>query len=69
MSMEIGMGMAGTGQYITDRIASEQEYSRLIDTASAPIFSVEMEGLVNIWNKKGEITQYSPDDVMGKDLL
>ena len=42
----------------------------MIDTANAPIFDVDMEGLVEIWNKKvAEITQYHPDDVMGKDLV
>ena len=64
------MGMVGIGQDITDRIAKEQEYPRLIDTDNASIFGVDMEGLVNIWNRKAaEITQYSPDDVMGNDLV
>jgi PAS domain S-box-containing protein len=64
------IGVVGIGQDITVRIAQEQEYSRLIDTANAPIFGVDMEGRVNIWNKKAaEITQYSTDDVMGQDLV
>ncbi|TYZ67159.1 hypothetical protein PybrP1_000151, partial [[Pythium] brassicae (nom. inval.)] len=64
------MGMVGIGQDITDRIAQEQEYTRLIDTANAPIFGVDEEGRVNIWNKKAaEITQYTTSDVMGENLV
>ncbi|KAJ0409112.1 hypothetical protein P43SY_002246 [Pythium insidiosum] len=64
------IGVVGIGQDITVRIAQEQEYSRLIDTANAPIFGVDMYGQINIWNKKaGEITQYESEDVMGKDLV
>ncbi|EGZ17758.1 histidine kinase A two component receptor [Phytophthora sojae] len=64
------MGMVGIGQDITDRIAQEQEYTRLIDSANAPIFGVDTNGCVNIWNKKAaEITQYTPNDVMGENLV
>ncbi|RLN32778.1 hypothetical protein BBJ28_00023281 [Nothophytophthora sp. Chile5] len=64
------MGMVGIGQDITDRIAQEQEYARLIEKANAPIFGVDAKGLVNIWNRKtAEITQYSKEEVLGKDLL
>ncbi|KAF1321123.1 Hybrid signal transduction histidine kinase, partial [Globisporangium splendens] len=64
------VGVVGIGQDITDRIAQEQEYSRLIDTANAPIFGVDEDGLVNIWNKKAaQITQYTPSDVMGANLV
>ncbi|CAH0516926.1 unnamed protein product, partial [Peronospora belbahrii] len=64
------VGVVGIGQDITDRIAQEEEYARLIDSATAPIFGVDAHGLVNIWNKKAaEITQYTPNDVMGKNLV
>ncbi|TDH67282.1 hypothetical protein CCR75_003116 [Bremia lactucae] len=64
------MGMVGIGQDITERIAQEQEYSRLIDTANAPIFGVDIDGSVNIWNRKAaDIMQYSNEDVLGKDLV
>ncbi|RLN98606.1 hypothetical protein BBJ28_00008324 [Nothophytophthora sp. Chile5] len=64
------IGVVGIGQDITERIVQEQEYSRLIDTANAPIFGVDMAGLVNIWNNKSaEITQFTTDEVMGKDLV
>ncbi|KAE8897146.1 hypothetical protein PF005_g2257 [Phytophthora fragariae] len=64
------VGVVGIGQDITERIVQEQEYSRLIDTANAPIFGVSMTGLVNIWNdKSAEITQFTADEVIGKDLV
>ncbi|ETK91430.1 hypothetical protein L917_04838 [Phytophthora nicotianae] len=64
------VGVVGIGQDITERIVQEQEYSRLIDTANAPIFGVDMTGLVNIWNdKSAEITQFTADEVIGKDLV
>ncbi|TYZ56931.1 hypothetical protein PybrP1_003184 [[Pythium] brassicae (nom. inval.)] len=64
------IGVVGIGQDITVRIAQEQEYSRLIDTANAPIFGVDASGNVNIWNKKAaEITQYTSGDVMGENLV
>ncbi|KAE9333393.1 hypothetical protein PR003_g14052 [Phytophthora rubi] len=64
------MGMVGIGQDITERIAQEQEYSRLIDTANAPIFGVDINGHVNIWNRKAaDIMQYTNEDVLGKDLV
>ena len=40
------VGMVGIGQDITARIAQEQEYVRLIDTANAPIFGVDNKGKV-----------------------
>ncbi|KAG3044521.1 hypothetical protein PI125_g27194, partial [Phytophthora idaei] len=69
---EIGevMGVVGIGQDITERIAQEQEYTRLIDTANAPIFGVDINGRVNIWNRKAaETTQYMNAEVLGKDLV
>jgi len=35
----------GIGQDITGRIAQEREYAKLIDTANAPIFGVDTEGV------------------------
>ena len=34
----------GIGQDITARLAQEREYSKLIDTANAPIFGVDTQG-------------------------
>ena len=64
------VGVVGIGQDITERIAQENEYTRLIDSANAPIFGVDEHGCVNIWNRKAaEITQYSSKDVMGRSLV
>jgi hypothetical protein len=45
------IGVVGIGQDITGRLAQEREYTRLIDTANAPIFGVNQFGRVNVWNK------------------
>ena len=45
------IGVVGIGQDITGRLAQEREYTRLIDTANAPIFGVDTLGRVNVWNK------------------
>ena len=44
------IGVVGIGQDITARIAQEQEYARLIETANAPIFGIDRDGRVNVWN-------------------
>ena len=47
-----------------------QELQTFIDTANAPIFGIDHNGLVNEWNNKSvEITGYSKDEVMGKSLV
>ena len=52
------------------RLAQEREYSRLIDTANAPIFGIDVNGDVNEWNIKAtDITHYTKQDVFGKDLV
>ena len=48
------VGMVGIGQDITGRSAQEREYSKLIDTANAPIFGVDVDGKVNVWNQCAE---------------
>ena len=50
---------------ITARIAQEKEYSRLIDSANAPIFGVDADGKVNVWNRNAAaLTGFTGDDVM-----
>lgn len=45
----------------------EPHYTNLIDSANAPIFGVDSEGRVNVWNKCAmRIVGYTPDEVMGK---
>merc|ERR1711871_1831952 len=64
------VGVVGVGQDITERIAQEQEYVRLIDTANAPIFGIDSKGSVNVWNRKAaEIVGFLSEEVMGKNLV
>ena len=64
------IGVVGIGQDITARLAQEKEYSKLIDTANAPIFGVDTEGRVNVWNKNAhKLVGYAPEEVMGKNLV
>ena len=64
------LGVVGIGQDITARIAQEQEYARLIDTANAPIFGIDVNGNVNVWNRcASALTGYAGQDVMGKHLV
>ena len=42
----------------------------LIDTANAPIFGIDADGLVNEWNRKAvAITGYPREEVVGRDLV
>jgi PAS domain S-box-containing protein len=71
------VGVIGVGQDITERKQAEQEKTRVaqelqtfIDTANAPIFGIDSKGLVNEWNNKAaEITGFTRDEVMGKNLV
>jgi PAS domain S-box-containing protein len=64
------IGVVGIGQDITARIAQEQEYSKLIDTANAPIFGVDRDGLVNVWNRNAsKLTGFAGEEVMGRNLV
>ena len=47
-----------------------QELITYIDTANAPIFGVDSEGLVNVWNQEAaRITGFSRNEVMGWNLV
>jgi PAS domain S-box-containing protein len=64
------IGVVGIGQDITGRIAQEQEYSKLIDSANAPIFGVDTNGCVNVWNICArKLVGYSTEEVMGQSLV
>jgi PAS domain S-box-containing protein len=70
-------GVLGVGQDITQidklRTASEsiaKELRQFIETANAPIFGIDNQGLVNEWNQTSEdITGFTKDEVLGKDLV
>ena len=60
----------GIGQDITARLAQEREYSKLIDSANAPIFGVDTLGKVTIWNKNAQkLVGYPSGEVMGQNLV
>jgi PAS domain S-box-containing protein len=64
------IGVVGIGQDITGRIAQEREYSKLIDSANAPIFGVDTQGRVNVWNICArKLVGYTTDEVMGHSLV
>ncbi|XP_048127292.1 phytochrome B [Rhodamnia argentea] len=47
-----------------------REMVRLIETATAPIFAVDVDGRINGWNgKMAELTGLSVEEAMGKSLL
>ena len=48
----------------------EGEYARLIDTANAPIFGIDVSGRVNVWNQKAsQVTGFTAEGVMGRNLV
>ena len=71
------VGVLGVGQDITERKQVEVEKTRVaqelqtfIDTANAPIFGIDANGLVNEWNNKSAaITGFSREEVLGKNLV
>lgn len=64
------IGVVGIGQDITARLAQEKEYSKLIDNANAPIFGVDTQGRVNVWNRCArKIVAYTLEEVMGQNLV
>lgn len=47
-----------------------REMVRLIETATAPIFAVDVDGCINGWNAKvAELTGLSVEEAMGKSLV
>ena len=47
-----------------------EDLTLLIETANAPIFGIDADGMVNEWNRKAvEITGFSNEEVMGRSLV
>ncbi|KAJ6318147.1 hypothetical protein OIU76_013651 [Salix suchowensis] len=61
----------GTELQGMDELSSvAREMVRLIETATAPIFAVDVDGCINGWNAKvAELTGLSVDKAMGKSLV
>uniref|UniRef100_A0A7S4V013 histidine kinase n=1 Tax=Alexandrium monilatum TaxID=311494 RepID=A0A7S4V013_9DINO len=70
-------GMVGVGQEITllRKSMRESEWvaddlTRLIDTANAPIFGIDVQGRVTEWNRKAAaISGFAKEETMGKPLV
>jgi PAS domain S-box-containing protein len=58
-----------------DQVSAQQvnmahELRKLVDSANAPIFGIDKDGLVNEWNfKTAEITGFSREEAFDKPLL
>ncbi len=71
------VGVIGVGQDITllkqvqaEALKTAEEMTQFVDTANAPIFGIDADGLVNEWNQTAEkITGFSKAEVLGKDLV
>jgi PAS domain S-box-containing protein len=54
----------------TESESIAKELRQFIETANAPIFGIDNNGLVNEWNQTSEkITGFSKEEVLGKDLV
>ena len=54
----------------TESESVAKELRQFIETANAPIFGIDSNGLVNEWNQTSEeITGFKKEDVLGKDLV
>ena len=67
------IGVIGISHCITERKRAESlalELQAFIDTANAPIFGIDPNGLVNEWNfKTASITGYTRMEVLGRNLV
>ncbi len=51
-----------------ERVA--EELAQLIDTANAPIFGIDTDGKITVWNQTAaRLTGYSMDDMLGQELV
>jgi PAS domain-containing protein len=63
-------GVVVTFLDVTEKVLQKRDYLRLIEHANAPIFGIDNKGLINEWNRKSaELTLYSKEDVMGRNLV
>merc|ERR1719478_763225 len=71
------IGVVGVGQDISElnKVAAQAKFvaddlTRLIDTANAPIFGVNVKGEVTVWNRKAaDLSGFSLDETFGKMLV
>ena len=71
------VGVVGVAQDVTETKKKEEaimavarELRQLVDTANAPIFGIDAQGLVNEWNNKtAEITGFTREEAFNKPLV
>ena len=71
------VGVVGVGQDITGMKAAEKarqlvadDLTRLIDSANAPIFGIDVHGKVTEWNQTAQrLTGYTKEEVLGEHLV
>ena len=71
------IGVIGVGQDITGSRQGEigeslmtQQLQVFINTANAPIYGVDLDGLINEWNNKAVLlTGFSRDEIIGRNIL
>ena len=71
------VGVVGVAQDVTEAAqhdravaAMARELRQLVDTANAPIFGIDINGMVNEWNyKTAEITGFSKEEAFDKPLV
>jgi PAS domain-containing protein len=57
------IGVVGIGQDITNRLAQEREYLKLIDMANAPVFGANTQEAMNVWKKNTQkLVGYTPEE-------
>ena len=70
-------GVFGVGQDITElrKVARESslradDFTRIIETANAPIFGTDIDGNVTVWNRKSsELTGFEKREVIGRKFV
>jgi PAS domain S-box-containing protein len=66
----IGHDISERKKIEVEKTSLAQELQTFIDTANAPIFGIDADGLVNEWNNKSAaITGFSREEVLGKNLV
>jgi len=70
LTTQLVLQMNSTNLSLGKYKVAANELTQLVNTANAPIFGVDKEGLINEWNRKAEeITGYSKNEAIGRNLV
>ncbi len=68
--VEIHLKYQQLDSLLTTNRSITSDIIQLVDTANAPIFGIDSQGMVNEWNQRAEkITGFAKKEVMGRDLV